>query len=416
MKKFAVTVLLLSVSAAYAQFVPSASASAPVSISPISAMPAGKIYTDPTTLTGSFPGKSGVSYGVVCTGNYATCFASDEGVIPARAVLDPPRATGAFRIGCKYSHMAYDDPIVYPGQAGKTHLHAFFGNVRTRSVSDLEHMADIGDSTCSGGTLNRTGYWVPPFVYHCPAGSVDGCNRSLDGKVYKPEGGNFYYKQVYGYDANVAGYGGTPLRWWPKGFRMIVGHPNATTQPGAELNYALYTQDGQEIWHGRHIPTPTDLVGTTGVPWELKISMSAPVCIDRTQLDSPDHKSHTNMNEVPYLENFYTGCQDPRWPDLTPEVGINIVAIIPPEELPFVRLSSDPPKSSGQPAGWTIHFDWVNGWDETKRAEWGNKSITDVVIEQCYGVGLFPPVYNDCHNNVLGNPDPANPNKWWMIF
>ena len=35
---------------------------------------------------------------------------------------------GAFRIPCAYSHMAFNDPIVYPGQPGRAHLHTFFGN------------------------------------------------------------------------------------------------------------------------------------------------------------------------------------------------------------------------------------------------------------------------------------------------
>ena len=35
---------------------------------------------------------------------------------------------GAFRTVCEFSHMAFDDPIVYPGQPGRSHLHVFFGN------------------------------------------------------------------------------------------------------------------------------------------------------------------------------------------------------------------------------------------------------------------------------------------------
>ena len=35
---------------------------------------------------------------------------------------------GAFRFICQASHEAYNDPIVFPGQPGKSHLHTFFGN------------------------------------------------------------------------------------------------------------------------------------------------------------------------------------------------------------------------------------------------------------------------------------------------
>jgi hypothetical protein len=33
---------------------------------------------------------------------------------------------GAFRIPCTFAKMAFNDPIVYPGQPGKSHLHTFF--------------------------------------------------------------------------------------------------------------------------------------------------------------------------------------------------------------------------------------------------------------------------------------------------
>ena len=34
-----------------------------------------------------------------------------------------------FRLTCGPSHMAMDDPIVYPGQPGRSHHHTFVGNV-----------------------------------------------------------------------------------------------------------------------------------------------------------------------------------------------------------------------------------------------------------------------------------------------
>lgn len=51
---------------------------------------------------------------------------------PARA--DGP-AIGQFVVRCGYSHSLPDDPIVFPGQQGASHLHDFFGNTATDAFS-----------------------------------------------------------------------------------------------------------------------------------------------------------------------------------------------------------------------------------------------------------------------------------------
>jgi hypothetical protein len=58
------------------------------------------------------------------------------------------------RTACQFSHMAFDDPIVYPGQPGKSHLHVFFGNTGTnatrpptRSPTPATRRASAGRST-----------------------------------------------------------------------------------------------------------------------------------------------------------------------------------------------------------------------------------------------------------------------------
>jgi hypothetical protein len=55
---------------------------------------------------------------------------------------------GAFRTVCDYSHMNYDDPIVYPGQPGRAHLHTYFGNTLVNAFSTVNSVATTGNSTC----------------------------------------------------------------------------------------------------------------------------------------------------------------------------------------------------------------------------------------------------------------------------
>src|SRR6478752_5197313 len=75
---------------------------------------------------------------------------------------DPSRY-GTFRIPCAYSHMAYDDPIVFAGSPGASHLHVFFGNTSVDANSTQQSL-DAGGSTCRGGTANRSAYWMPAMI------------------------------------------------------------------------------------------------------------------------------------------------------------------------------------------------------------------------------------------------------------
>ena len=61
---------------------------------------------------------------------------------------DSSDGTGNFRTVCGFSHMAFDDPIVYPGQPGVSHLHAFFGNAAANAYSTAQSLANSGKSTC----------------------------------------------------------------------------------------------------------------------------------------------------------------------------------------------------------------------------------------------------------------------------
>lgn len=71
---------------------------------------------------------------------------------------------GKLRFLCKYSHVAYDDPIVAPGVPGAAHLHLFYGNTLTNASSTYNSLRSSGDGTCDGGPLNRTAYWMPAML------------------------------------------------------------------------------------------------------------------------------------------------------------------------------------------------------------------------------------------------------------
>ena len=82
------------------------------------------------------------------------------GPLPTRAsVTDPNDNRGNFSVACAYSHSRADDPIVYPGQPGASHLHDFFGN-RTTMAYSVNETNRVPATTC---TLlsDASAYWAP---------------------------------------------------------------------------------------------------------------------------------------------------------------------------------------------------------------------------------------------------------------
>ena len=116
-------------------------------------MPSGTAVPTPT-LAGLAKVSSGLDIASLLTPTWGT------GQLPP---LEAGQVEGAFRFLCAPSHNAYDDPIVFPGQPGKSHLHTFFGNTLADGNSTYESLRKTGDSTCND-MLNRSAYWIPALM------------------------------------------------------------------------------------------------------------------------------------------------------------------------------------------------------------------------------------------------------------
>ena len=119
---------------------------------------------------------------------------------PANRPDNGSNGDGQFRVACQYSHFAYDDPIVFPGQPGRSHLHMFFGNTAVDADTTAAELLNHGGGTCNGFELNRSAYWVPAL---------------LDGKghVVVPEKIILYYKTKFPDQVQAL----------PPGLKMISG-------------------------------------------------------------------------------------------------------------------------------------------------------------------------------------------------
>ena len=247
-----------------------------------------------------------------------------------------PQNGGAFRIPCKVSHMSNDDPLIYPNQPGAAHHHTFFGNTSTNAKSDLMTLASAGNSTCNGGTMNRSAYWMPSMI-----------DTKTNAPIV-PDGALFYYKT-----GDFGGFPVTPITAPPKGLRMITGNAKATTANDAIGLYTCLTPAGSTPWK-RNIVNCA--VGDT-----MQLHIDFPQCWDGKNLDSPDHKSH--MSNRVNVSGVGDRCPATH-PVMIPEITLNLnYKITVANQTNNWRLASDN-YATTLPGGYSTHADWVNGWDE----------------------------------------------------
>lgn len=263
-----------------------------------------------------------------------------------------------FRIHCDFSHMNFDDPLVHPGEPDASHLHAFFGNTDVDAMSTAESIATSGNSTCNGGTVNRSGYWVPAMI------------DTATGAPVPPSRSTFYYKSGYG------GIDPADVRSLPEGLRIIAGDARATTageNEGASWNCLA---EGEQ-WRGGD-PTASGTIPTdceTGDHLVKRVSF--PACWDGRNLDAADHRSH-----MAYARN---GCPDSH-PVALPTITFNIrYEVTDAAAVANWRLASD--TVDGEP-GASLHGDWWNGWDP---------EVFERVIDTCYRPAI------DCVIDRLGD-------------
>ncbi len=353
------------------------------------------------------------------TGTYTVLTAFTVGSIGWTSFTNAcQRNAGNFRTIVPYVKMAYADPIVKPNQPGGTHLHTFFGNTIVDAYSTNDggprSITNRGKTTASGGILNRSSYWVPTTIYHCPTTFVDaGCDYSMDGMPILPSIFQIYYKGAHGF-GSFENNGSNDNTWsalndivsFPQGFRMLAGNPAATSDQS--LNVAIFNcvAANQSVFHqGAHFPgtgsgatdgcTQAEAVaaGTTFTGGYLRQVVEFPTCWNGVDLDSPSHVDHMRSF---WLFNVAGACP-PGYTVQTTGVSYQIDYYFTSlthdavngrglTDVKYWRLSSDN-YADTLPAGYSSHGDWFHGWQQ---------SIMDRWVLDCLRTGV------DCHDNVAG--------------
>ena len=333
------------------------------------------------TVTGD-PGTGGTTTGGTSTGGTeASAYAVrvDISRIPAPGVGTDkvnvaatdeiaPAGAGAFRTVCGFSHMSFDDPIVFPGQPGRSHLHTFFGNTGANAGSTAESLRNTGNSTCRGGTANRSSYWVPTLI------------DTRDSTPIKPDIFIVYYKNGYLPAPSVM-----PM---PVGLRMIAGDPGASGPHPEVFSSRWKCLGGPNKQNALYGPS----IGNCDVGANLEQEVFFPQCWDGVNLDSPDHKSHMSYTIRVKNLNDPTGATHAECPKthpvVLPQIAFNVAYTVREKDAPLHwRLASDNYDRS-LPGGFSSHGDWFNGWKSDISEAWARGCIEAA---------------KDCHAHLLGD-------------
>jgi hypothetical protein len=270
--------------------------------------------------------------------------------LPAAAAGRHPKLQGNnFFSNCRFSHVAPDDPIVYPRAPGRSHSHTFFGNTSTDASSTVASLR-AAVTTCSV-KADRAAYWVPTLFQR--------------GREVRPAKAQVYYV-LRGYDQ---------MSPFPAGLRMVAGDAHAMRpQPthvtfwacgGSAVRIRIsHTASTCGVVRARmkgvfkSCPTcPARRLPEVRAKTFVELHVDFPDCWDGHRLDSPDHRSH-----MAYSRNYVCPASHP-------------------VKVPLIRLMIRYPitdgrhvvlASGGQLSG---HADFFNAWDERTLAN---------LVETCF--------------------------------
>ena len=266
---------------------------------------------------------------------------------PAAAEMQP-----SFRVTCFPRGMAQNDPIVFAGQAGKSHMHSFYGAKGVDQNTTVDSLLAQQSSQCGSNfdTVDLSAYWIPTLY--------------KDGQAMHVESGSY---QLQAYYQRAGGASGKPVdQAFPRGLKMIAGDMRATTPQNNVTYVCAKTNDTGQQRGGGH-----EFMSCAGDE-SIVAKLVFPDCWDGRKLDTADHKSH-----MAYSGGGECPSSHPvKLPQLTFEAwyyGLN---------GPASSLSW----ASG--GAYTFHGDVISAWDTRAFAN---------LVNQCINVAF------DCNPLMYGN-------------
>ena len=294
-----------------------------------------------------------------------------------------PDVVGAFRFICNAGQLRYDDPIVYPGQPGKSHLHQFYGNTSADANSTYSSLRASGESTCMS-PLNRSAYWMPAML-------------NGRGGVVRPDFVAIYYKRRPISDPKCSLSSGDPRAEGtcvplPNGLKFVFGFN--MLNPAELPTGALYFNcQGPGAIPGKY-PDLVTAAKNCPAGAQLGAVINAPECWDGKNLDSADHRSHVSY--ATYGTWGYLKCP-PTHPYVIPTFTLGAWYTVDDTldrsgvwtagKTVTWSLSSDTMAGmTPSKPGTTFHADWFGAWDNTVMSMWMDNCINKML--NCSGGNL----------------------------
>ncbi|KAF5310186.1 hypothetical protein D9619_010599 [Psilocybe cf. subviscida] len=251
------------------------------------------------------------------------------------------------------------DPIISPGVSPSNHVHTIHGASNFAANSTYDTLQGSNCTSCVVAE-DLSNYWFPKLYFHDP-------NNGTFTPV--PNGGLLVYYQNRG--TGDVSNGGTGLKAFPQGFKMISGSPTRrskkyTVGEGSQAELAERAVEWEclryTVTQGYNSANTSQGFPTTDCEAGLNARIHMPACWDGVNLDSPDHVSHTaflsdldngdcpSTHPVPLMKLLY---------EVTWDVH-SLASFWNPSKnaWPFVW-------STGDPTGFSWHADFQNGWNQT---------------------------------------------------
>jgi hypothetical protein len=257
--------------------------------------------------------------------------------IPAPAGKVPIAQYREMHANCKPVRQAADDPIVFPGLPGASHLHTFVGNKTPDAFSTPESLVRSGGSSCED-VKDTASYWFPTLLQN--------------GRPVPNTTVTFYYK------SGVTDY--RTVRPFPAGFRLLVG--DMSTPDAASF--------GGEWDCGNSGGTTREIPASCPKGNVLIVRYMAPSCWDGIHLDTPDHKSHMTYP--------VKGVCPASHPVAVPMLQSKVAYKLTNGNTRGLVFSSGP--------SFSFHYDFMNGWDQARLEELVGHCINGG--RQCNGYGV----------------------------
>ncbi|MFI5839130.1 DUF1996 domain-containing protein [Catenuloplanes sp. NPDC051500] len=253
----------------------------------------------------------------------------------APATSLPPNVVrvSEFLADCPYTHRLPDDPIIFPGLPGASHMHSFFGATVTNAMTNLSDL--LNSQTTCNPREDTSSYWVPTLYQ--------------DNVPVEPTIVTFYYLGEGVRDDIIATT--QPI---PQGLRIVAGNAKAT---GPNDN----TISRWSCLHAGQVGSSHDFVNCPAGTM-LESYLDFPQCWNGRDLDSSDHKSH-----MAYPVNQACPSTHP-----VPVPKLRQVLRYP--------VSGDPGRlrlASG--GGFTMHGDFFNAWPVEEMARRVNDCIRPII-------------------------------------